>query len=94
MVKTATKKQTRTGTRPTIQSLRRELEALKHEVAGQLDAINKSQAVIEFEVDGTIITANENFLSAMGYTLEEIQGRHHSMFVEPETRTSVEYKEF
>ena len=49
---------------------------------GQLAAINKSQAVIEFEMDGTIITANENFLKPMGYTLDEVQGRHHSMFVE------------
>ena len=50
---------------------------------GQVDAINKSQAVIEFELDGTIVTANENFLSVMGYSLNEIQGEHHSMFVEP-----------
>ena len=53
---------------------------------GQIAAINKSQAVIEFEMDGTILTANDNFLSAMGYTLEEIEGRHHSMFVDDETR--------
>ena len=51
---------------------------------GQIAAIRKSQAVIEFEMDGTIITANDVFLDAMGYTLDEIQGRHHRMFVEPE----------
>ena len=50
--------------------------------AGQIAAIRKSQAVIEFELDGTIITANDNFLEALGYTLDEIKGKHHSMFVE------------
>jgi methyl-accepting chemotaxis protein len=101
MAKAVTKKQTRTGTRPTIQSLQRELESLKREnrrleqdVDGQLTAINKSQAVIEFEMDGTIITANDNFLNPMGYTLDEVQGQHHSIFVEPEVRMSSEYKEF
>jgi methyl-accepting chemotaxis protein len=62
--------------------------------AGQLAAINKSQAVIEFKVDGTILTANENFLKATGYSLGEIQGRHHSMFVEPSYKSSGEYGEF
>ena len=61
---------------------------------GQIDAIGKSQAVIEFKLDGTIITANANFLSAMGYTLGEIQGKHHSMFVEPSYRDSAEYANF
>jgi len=61
---------------------------------GQIDAINKSQAVIEFNMDGTIITANDNFLSTVGYTLAEIQGQHHSMFVEPEFKVSAEYKLF
>ena len=45
-------------------------------------AIGRSQAVIEFGMDGTIITANENFLKALGYALGEIQGKHHSMFVD------------
>ena len=61
---------------------------------GQLTAINKSQAVVEFELDGTIITANDNFLNAMGYTLAEVQGRHHSMFVEAAVRDGREYHEF
>jgi len=61
---------------------------------GQIDAISKAQAVIEFNMDGTIITANENFLATLGYTLEEIQGKHHKMFVEPEVTTSIEYKQF
>ncbi len=58
-----------------------------------LDAISKSQAVVELELDGTILTANDNFLQVMGYTLNEIKGRHHSMFVEESTRQSAEYKE-
>ncbi len=61
---------------------------------GKIAAIDKSQAVIEFELDGTIIKANENFLGAMGYTLDEIKGRHHSMFVEPSYKNSAEYAEF
>ena len=64
------------------------------DVAGQLDAINKAQAVIEFNMDGTIITANQNFLSALGYTLDEVKGQHHSMFVEAAFKASAEYKEF
>ena len=62
--------------------------------AGQIAAIGKSQAVIEFNLDGTIIQANENFLAAMGYTLSEIQGQHHRMFVEPAERESAAYREF
>ncbi len=62
--------------------------------AGQIDAISKAQAVIEFDMDGTIITANENFLLTMGYSLAEVKGRHHSMFAEPEYGASTEYKMF
>lgn len=62
--------------------------------AGMLDAINKVQAVIEFGLDGTIQHANENFLNAMGYTLDEIRGKHHSMFVDPAYRESPQYKLF
>jgi len=64
------------------------------ENAGQLEAISKAQAVIEFNLDGTIITANDNFLQTLGYSLGEIQGQHHSMFVEPAFRASTEYSEF
>lgn len=60
----------------------------------QLAAIERSQAVIEFTLDGTIVTANANFLVAMGYTLDDIKGRHHSMFVEPALRDSAAYREF
>jgi len=59
-----------------------------------LAAANKSLAIIEFSLDGTILDANENFLSTMGYTLDEVKGRHHSIFVTPEYRESAEYKEF
>ncbi|WP_328590412.1 PAS domain S-box protein [Veronia nyctiphanis] len=62
--------------------------------SGQIEAIHKSQAVIEFELDGTIITANPNFLSTVGYSLEEIQGKHHSMFVETKYSQSTEYQRF
>lgn len=62
--------------------------------AGQVAAIGKAQAVIEFELDGTIITANDNFLRAMGYTLEEVKGKHHNMFVDEAFKQSAEYKEF
>ena len=58
------------------------------------DAINTSQAVIEFNLDGTIITANENFLSVLGYSLDEIKGKHHSMFVPKDQRETSEYKTF
>ena len=61
---------------------------------GQIDAIGKSQAVISFNMDGTIIEANQNFLSAVGYTLEEIQGKHHMMFVDPAEAAGQDYKEF
>ena len=61
---------------------------------GQIQAVGKAQAVIEFNLDGTIITANENFLNVVGYTLEEIQGQHHRMFVEESFRASIEYRQF
>lgn len=59
-----------------------------------MTAIDKSQAVIEFKLDGTIITANQNLLSTMGYSLSEIQGRHHSMFAPPGLAESDGYREF
>ena len=60
----------------------------------KMDAINRSMAIIEFNMDGTIITANDNFLGAVGYKLEEIQGRHHRIFCEPEYANSAEYQMF
>lgn len=61
---------------------------------GQIEAINRSQAVIQFDLDGTVITANSNFLNVLGYSLAEITGRHHSMFVAPAERDSAAYKAF
>jgi len=62
--------------------------------AGQTAAISKAQAVIEFQLDGTIVTANDNFLNTLGYRLEEIQGKHHSMFADELYARSNDYKEF
>jgi methyl-accepting chemotaxis protein len=64
------------------------------EEAGKTAAISRAQAVIEFNLDGTIVTANENFLKTLGYSLSEIQGKHHGMFVEPSARDSAAYREF
>ncbi|MHB2170064.1 methyl-accepting chemotaxis protein [Alsobacter sp. R-9] len=61
---------------------------------GQIEAINKSQAVISFNLDGTILDANENFLRTLGYTLTEVKGQHHSMFVDPAERGTPEYRAF
>ncbi len=80
------------STRPVDARLSKEEEL--QELRGQLKAIHRVQAVIEFELDGTIITANENFLATLGYSLEEIQGKHHSMFVDPVQRETAEYKRF
>ena len=68
------------------------LRAVEYE--GCMTAITKSQAIISFELDGTIIEANDAFLNAVGYRLDEIQGRHHSMFVPPEEASSPEYRRF
>ena len=61
---------------------------------GQIAAIKKAQAVIEFSLDGTVLDANENFLNVLGYTLSDIKGQHHSLFVDPTFRTSLEYRAF
>lgn len=68
------------------------LEAAEN--AGKLNAISKAQAVIEFNLDGTVITANENFLLTLGYTIEEIKGHHHRMFCDAEYAKSQDYKNF
>ena len=62
--------------------------------AGMLAALDRSQAIIEFSLDGTILHANENFCAVMGYSLEEIRGKHHSMFADPEFAKSAEYRAF
>ncbi len=65
-----------------------------NELQAKLDALNLSQAVIEFETSGTVITANNNFLGALGYQLNEIQGQHHRLFVDENEKNSPEYKQF
>jgi methyl-accepting chemotaxis protein len=62
--------------------------------ADTIEALSRSQAVIEFEPDGTIVTANQNFLATTGYALVEIVGKHHSLFVDPIEAKSAEYARF
>ena len=62
--------------------------------SAEIAALRLSQAVIQFNMDGTIIDANENFLSVVDYSLDEIQGKHHRMFVEPDHAESAEYQQF
>jgi methyl-accepting chemotaxis protein len=69
------------------------LQALNADYASKMTAIDRSQAVIEFNMDGTIREANANFLKTMGYSPEEIRGRHHRMFVEEREAQSQEYRD-
>jgi methyl-accepting chemotaxis protein len=71
-----------------------EQKAIYADLIGKIDAINRSQAVIEFNLDGTVISANQKFLDLLGYRLEEIKGQHHSLFVDPLDRASAEYRRF
>ena len=64
------------------------------DMAGKVEAARRSQAVIEFDMDGTVLDANDNFLDALGYTLPEVQGRHHRMFVTPNHAASPAYAQF
>ena len=64
------------------------------DLRGQVAGIRASQAVIQFNTDGTIVEANEHFLKATGYSLAEIQGKHHSIFVDPDYRDSDPIKSF
>ena len=64
------------------------------EFEGKVRAIERAQAVIEFELDGTVITANENFLRIFGYSLDEIVGKHHRIFCDPGYAESLEYAQF
>lgn len=69
-------------------------EGGSEELQGLLAALNKVQAVIEFNLDGTIIRANDNFLKLLGYSLEEVQGKHHRIFCDERFSSSVEYRAF
>lgn len=71
-----------------------EEKALSLDHAGKVMAISRAQAVIEFSTDGVILTANDNFLETMGYRLDEIQGRHHSLFCDADFAQSAEYRLF
>lgn len=64
------------------------------EFIGQIQSINRAQATIEFNMDGTIITANDIFLKTMGYSLNEILGQHHKIFVEPSYASTEDYRNF
>jgi len=64
------------------------------EQLAKMNAVNLSMATIEFNLDGTIITANENFLTTIGYSLDEVRGQHHKMFCDPEYSDSKEYRDF
>jgi len=87
-----------------LADLRSEVATLRAQVAaqqvqaadaqGKLGAIDKVQAIIEFALDGTILTANDNFTRAMGYSLDELRGRHHRLFVDDDYARSPEYREF
>ncbi len=72
----------------------RQMAMEQAEKASQLNAVSRSQAVIKFDLDGKILDANQNFLSAVGYTLEEIKGQHHRIFVDPVEAASAEYRQF
>ena len=66
----------------------------RRDAVARLAALDRAQAIIEFKLDGTILTANANFLAAVGYSLPEIVGRHHSLFVEPGHAATAEYRTF
>ena len=64
------------------------------ELRSMMAAVQRSQAVIEFELDGTIISANPNFLAVIGYELAEVKGRHHRMLMDPAEAASPAYTDF
>ncbi|MBP2506293.1 PAS domain S-box-containing protein [Methylobacterium sp. PvP109] len=64
------------------------------EMKAKLDALSKSLATIEFTPDGTILDANPNFLAAVGYSLDEVKGRHHGLFLDPVERAGDAYRGF
>ncbi|MFT7073265.1 MAG: methyl-accepting chemotaxis protein [Patiriisocius sp.] len=71
-----------------------EQKMLNSEFEGKINAIDKSQGTIEFDMDGNVLTSNENFLNVLGYSLDEIKGKHHRMFCEESYAKSPEYKKF
>ncbi|MEM6524142.1 MAG: PAS domain-containing protein [Bacteroidota bacterium] len=77
-----------------MQATQEEMRRKQVEIDGKMTAINAANAVIEFEADGTIITANELFLESMQYSLDEIRGKHHRLFVDTIDLNSQEYSDF
>lgn len=82
-----------------IKKIKRDVHELSakdqnQELKGIVEAIGRAQATIEFNLDGTVLKANDNFLKCLGYSLPEIQGHHHEMFCEESYVNSVEYKKF
>ncbi len=71
-----------------------QLQQQLDEALAKIAAIDRSNAVIEFEMDGTILDANDNFLKTLGYTREEVLGKHHRMFVDPQFAQSRDYQDF
>ena len=70
------------------------LEATNVDYAGQIKAIGNTQAVISFDMEGRILDANDNFLRATGYALDEVKGRQHGMFLDADEANSAAYREF
>jgi methyl-accepting chemotaxis protein len=84
----------RDGIAQRVEEDARRLEDMQVGAGGIIAAISRAQAVIEFKPDGTIVSANENFLKVMGYSEKEIVGQHHSTFAPPDYARSVEYRQF
>lgn len=84
----------KTVTRPVRSPVKERVPVAKEDSSSLVTAIQRSQAVIEFSLDGSLLTADDNFLNALGYSLPEIKGQHHRMFVEPEYQRSQEYLDF
>jgi methyl-accepting chemotaxis protein len=80
------------GVRKTAPAKRRAVDTELADLRHQMEAINRSQAVVEFDLDGIILNANDNLLKTMGYSLDEVVGRHHEMFCEAAYAESIEYK--
>jgi methyl-accepting chemotaxis protein len=94
MAKAASRSQTRSPRTSARSAIINKEDSRLAELSAVVDAINRSQATIEFKLDGTILAANENFLSLMGYRLEEVVGKHHRIFVCDEEANSQSYRDF
>jgi methyl-accepting chemotaxis protein len=84
----------RDGIAQRVEEDARRMEDMQLGAEGMIAAISRAQAMAEFRPDGTIVSANENFLKTMGYAEREVSGKHHSMFASPEHANSPEYRAF